>query len=99
MILKTIKKENYNIEDSTEKESFLQTFYYDNIDHIERYLPLEHNDSVVEYLKMFFYDGKEISLVLRTLEIDKKCSGEVWVDNFSSVFLMNNEGKTIERIV
>lgn len=32
-------------------------------------------------------------LILRTLEKD------VWVDNYVHVFLMNDEGKTIERII
>lgn len=93
MILKTIKKENFETEESTESNLALITQYYDNIDYIDKFLSLEHRDGMAEYIKISFRNGNEISLILRNLEND------TWIDSYQNVFLMNDDGKTIEKIV
>ncbi len=93
MILKTIKKKTYEIENSTEKRTNLETRIYSNIDYIGRDLPLDREDGISETITLHLRNGNELSLALRILE------GKVWVDNFNEVYLMNDEGKTIERII
>lgn len=93
MILKTIKNRKYEIENSTESETLLETDYYSDIDYVNKSLPLEHQDEKTENIKLCFKDGREITLILRTFK------NNAWVDNYKHVFLMNDEGKTIERII
>ena len=81
MVLKTVTQRKYENEDSTESNTYLVTDYYSDIEFINKALPLEHKD------------GREICLILRTLE------NNGWIDNYEHVFLMNDEGKTIERII
>lgn len=93
MVLKTVKERKYELEDATESNTYLETEYYSGIEFINKSLPLEHQEGKTENINLHFRDGKQICLVLRTLEKN------VWVDNYENVFLMNDEGKTIERLV
>ena len=93
MVLKTVKRRQYDIENSTESETYLETDYFADIDYVLKSLPLEHKDEKTENIKLCFKDGRELIFVLRTLK------NNVWVDNYEHVFLMNDEGKTIERII
>lgn len=93
MILKTVTKRKYEEAEATESNTYLVTEYYSDIEFINRLLPLEHQDGKTENITLHFQDGREMCLILRTLEKD------VWVDNYVHVFLMNDEGKTIERII
>lgn len=95
MVLKTVKRRKYDIENSTESETYLETDYFADIDYINKSLPLEHKDEKTENIKLCFKDGRELILILRTL----KNNANAWVDNYEHVFLMNDEGKTIERII
>ena len=93
MVLKTVKRRKYDIENSTKSETYLETDYFADIDYINKSLPLEHKDEKTENIKLCFKDGRELVLILRTLKNNS------WVDNYEHVFLMNDEGKTIERII
>lgn len=93
MVLKTVKRSQYDIEDSTESNTYLDTDYYSDIEFINKALPLEYQDGKTENITLHFKDGREICLILRTLE------NNGWIDNYEHVFLMNDEGKTIERII
>ena len=93
MVLKTVKRRQYDIENSTESETYLETDYITDIGYISRSLPLEHKDEKTENIKMCFKDGRELIFILSTLK------NNVWVDKYEHVFLMNDEGKTIERLV
>ena len=93
MILKTVTQRKYENEDSTESNTYLVTDYYSDIEFINKALPLEHKDGKTEHITLHFKDGREICLILRTLE------NNGWIDNYEHVFLMNDEGKTIERII
>ena len=93
MVLKTVKRRKYDIENSTKSETYLETDYFADIDYINKSLPLEHKDGKTENITLHFKDGREICLILRTLE------NNGWIDNYEHVFLMNDEGKTIERII
>lgn len=93
MILKTITKKKYDEEESTESHTYLETNYYGDISYIQKSLPLEHKDGKIESLTLHFKDESELVLVLRTLEKD------VWIDSYQNMFLMNDKGETIERII
>lgn len=93
MILKTVTQKKYEKHDSTENDPYLVTDYYSDIEFINKILPLEHEDGKTENIRLHFKDGREICLILRTLKKN------AWIDNYHNVFLMNDEGKTIERII
>lgn len=93
MVLKTITKRKYDDESTTESHTYLETNYYSDISYVSKNLPLEHTDGKVESMTLHFKDDNEILLVLRTLE------DNVWIENYQNVFLMNDKGETIERIV
>jgi len=94
MVLKTIRTVDYSDECSTESNRQQETCYYPDLNFVQKDLALEHSIGKNEILRLFFNDGREISLVLRTMKEEG-----VWYDLYDNVFLMNDEGKTIERLV
>jgi len=93
MVLKTVKKKFYEVENSTERDTYLETDYYSDINYISKSLPLDKQNKKTENIKLIFKDGRELVIILRTFEIN------AWIDNYEHVFLMNDDGKTIERLI
>ena len=63
MVLKTVKRRKYDIEDSTESETYLETDYFADIDYINKSLPLEHRDEKKENIILCFKDGIELVII------------------------------------
>lgn len=97
MILKLTGKRQYNIEkeDSTENyiiESF-ETDYIGNISKVKRSVPGNHRKDNNENLTIDFNDGSQMCLVIGEFK------NGTYYPCYKNVFLMNDEGKTIERLI
>lgn len=87
MIVKTIKKANVDIDG-------YETEYFGNVKKAIRFEPcLEQKEKIAETIELFFNDGSSMFLVLGTIE------KENYKKEYNSVFLMNDKGETIERII
>lgn len=91
MILKIIKKKDIQI-DEVNIDGY-STDYIFNIKEMNRFEPcLEQQVETTDSIEILFNDG---STRIITLGIIKD---NTYINQYNSVFLMNDEGKTIERL-
>ena len=76
-----------------DNSSWLETHYLDGVSQLMKNLSLENAAGKTETATLEFTDGRELILILREFKDD------VWVDNYKNVYLMNDKGETIERLV
>ena len=93
MILKTVGKSDYKIEESTISRKMHDTNYYFNISHLDRHRPVEPKEGDCEVLTLTFNNGESISLILFDYEND------TYKAVYEHVYLMNDKGETVERIL
>ena len=87
MVVKTIKKAKFDI-DGYEEE------YFGNVKEIKRFNPcLNQKEEVADTLELKFEDSSSMLLVLGMV-----CN-ESYAKKYNSVFLMNDNGETIERLI
>ena len=95
MILKLVRTKKYEIEDSTEVSINEETTYINNIKSVTRIIPInDRKNRKDELLQIKYENDLETNIVI----------GEFTNDNcinysYKNIFLMNDEGKTIERLV
>lgn len=87
MVVKTIKKAKLDI-DGYEEE------YFGNVKEIKRFNPcLNQKEEVADTLELKFKDDSSMLLVLGMV------GNESYAKKYNSVFLMNDNGETIERLI
>lgn len=95
MILKLVRTKKYEIEDSTEVSINEETTYINNIKSVTRIIPMNDRKNRKDELLQIKYENElEINIII----------GEFTNNNcinyfYKNIFLMNDEGKTIERLV
>ena len=86
MVVKTIKKAELDV-DGYEEE------YFGNVKEIKRFNPcLNQEEEIADTLELKFKDGSSMLLVLGM------AGNESYAKKYNSVFLMNDNGETIERL-
>lgn len=93
MVLKIVSNREYEITDSTEKIIGEEIIYRGNIKDIKCFYPLNSNKTV-QSLIISYLDGKEEYIVIGEYNKEK----EIYEPTHKCIFLMNDEGKTIEKI-
>jgi hypothetical protein len=95
MILKLVRTEKYEIEDSTEVAINEETTYINNIKSVTRIIPInDRKNRKDELLQIKYENDLEINIVIGEFT-DDNCINYL----YKNIFLMNDEGKTIERLV
>ncbi len=95
MILKLVRTEKYEIEDSTEVAINEETTYINNIKSVTRIIPInDRKNRKDELLQIKYENDLEINIVIGEFT-DDSCINYL----YKNIFLMNDEGKTIERLV
>ena len=94
MILKTIRTKIFEFEESDiPNQEYFEDEFYSNIKQVSVYVPAEHEDGKMHSILLTFEDGSEYDITVATLKND------VWIYEYKNIFLMNDKGETIERLL
>ena len=93
MILKTVGKRKYEVKDSTIIKEQNETQYFSDIKYVRRCFPTNPKEGDCESINIHFNNGQELSLILFDYEND------TYKAVYEHVYLMNDKGETVERIL
>lgn len=90
MILKTMRKRTYEPENSTDKIETYEVTYIDNIKSLNRVFSCQKLES---YLDIQYQDGSKNALIISEKDVD------VEKMLYEYIFILNDKGETIDRII